>query len=336
VALRLVRRCLGPLVALLALALTARSLDLRASLDLIRALGPILLLLPLPFFSTLLLDSLVWRRLLGREVPFGRVLGVRVAAEAVVLSLPSGALLSDALSLSWLRRDCGLSLPQAAAALLVRKGFLALAHGLFVLVGALLLLRLPAPPSLPAAAAISGLLVGSAGLLLLLATWESRLATRLSAWLQGSPLPSLRRWATARAVAFRETDAWLSGALPGGVARLPPLLLPYLLCWVVDATESFLILLLLGAPLPFLQVLPGEALMSLVRLAAFFVPAGLGLQDAGWVLYLRWLGLPEAAGVGAAFLLLKRGREAFFMLLGVLLRAWAERGAAAEPECLPS
>ena len=320
-ALRLVRRCLGPLVALLALALTARSLDLRASLDLIRALGPILLLLPLPFLSTLLLDSLVWRRLLGREVPFGRVLGVRVAAEAVVLSLPSGALLSDALSLSWLRRDCGLSLPQAAAALLV---------------GALLLLRLPAPPSLPAAAAISGLLVGSAGLLLLLATWESRLATRLSAWLQGSPLPSLRRWATARAVAFRETDAWLSGALPGGVARLPPLLLPYLLCWVVDATESFLILLLLGAPLPFLQVLPGEALMSLVRLAAFFVPAGLGLQDAGWVLYLRWLGLPEAAGVGAAFLLLKRGREAFFMLLGVLLRAWAERGAAAEPECLPS
>lgn len=334
-ALRHVRRWLGPLVALLALAFTARSLDLRASLALISALGPILLLLPLPFFSTLLLDSLVWRRLLGADVRFGRVLGVRVAAEAVALSLPSGALLSDALSLSWIRRDCGLSLPQAAAALLVRKGFLALAHGLFVLVGALLLLRLPAPPSLPAAAGISGLLVGSAGLLLLLATWESRLATRLSAWLQGSPLPALRHWAAARAAAFRDTDALLSGTRPGGLARLP-LLLPYLLSWAVDATESCLILLLLGAPLPFLQVLPGEALMSLVRLAAFFVPAGLGLQDAGWIVYLRWLGLPQAASVGAAFLLLKRGREAVFTVLGILLRAWTERSQAPEPECLSS
>jgi uncharacterized membrane protein YbhN (UPF0104 family) len=62
-----------------------------------------------------------------------------------------------------------------------------------------------------------------------------------------------------------------------------------------------------------------EATLILVRAMAVPVPAGLGVQDAGYVLCLRALAVPDATTVGAAFVLLKRGKDLFWILLGFLL-----------------
>jgi hypothetical protein len=58
------------------------------------------------------------------------------------------------------------------------------------------------------------------------------------------------------------------------------------------------------------------------------VPAGLGVQDVGYVLCLRALRLPDAVTLGAALVLLKRGRDLAFILLGLLLLAVGRPGAA--------
>ena len=62
-----------------------------------------------------------------------------------------------------------------------------------------------------------------------------------------------------------------------------------------------------------------ETALILVRALAVPVPAGLGVQDAGYILCLKALAVPDATTVGAAFVLLKRGKDLFWILLGFVL-----------------
>jgi hypothetical protein len=64
------------------------------------------------------------------------------------------------------------------------------------------------------------------------------------------------------------------------------------------------------------------------------VPAGLGVQDTGYVLCLRALAVPDAATVGAAFVLLKRGKDLFWVLLGFLLLGLGRRPGDAVRDAL--
>ncbi len=62
-----------------------------------------------------------------------------------------------------------------------------------------------------------------------------------------------------------------------------------------------------------------ETALILVRSMAVPVPAGLGILDAGYVLSLKGLGVADATTVGAAFVLLKRGKDLFWIAIGLLL-----------------
>jgi hypothetical protein len=71
-----------------------------------------------------------------------------------------------------------------------------------------------------------------------------------------------------------------------------------------------------------------EAGLSLVRSAAVIAPSGLGIVDLGYGAVLPALGAD--AGVAAAFVLLKRAKEAAWVLAGYAVLA-ALRGRAATP-----
>jgi len=116
----------------------------------------------------------------------------------------------------------------------------------------------------------------------------------------------------------------------------------FALLFLAESAETFVLLRLLGAEMGFAQVMAVEPLVSLLRALAFFVPAGLGVQDLGYVALLRLVGVPRAAAVGAGFVLLKRMKELVWTTVGwsVLLRAEArepareatgEREEAADP-----
>ena len=96
-------------------------------------------------------------------------------------------------------------------------------------------------------------------------------------------------------------------------ALVVPMLL-YATGWVVRGVETYLFLRLLGADVPFSTALVVETAIIVVRSVAVPVPAGLGVQDVGYVLCLRALGVPDATTVGTAFVLLKRGKDLFWIL----------------------
>jgi len=99
------------------------------------------------------------------------------------------------------------------------------------------------------------------------------------------------------------------------------------LCWqqagmVLGSFEVWLILWLLGHPVSAWEALTLESLTLAVRHFAFFVPGGIGVQEAGLVLFGNLIGLP--ADLAVALSLAKRVREIGFGVPALLSWQWVE------------
>ena len=81
----------------------------------------------------------------------------------------------------------------------------------------------------------------------------------------------------------------------------------HVLGWLAGAFGTWLALLLIGSPLSFLDAVAIESLIGAARSAAVFVPAAIGIQEAGYAVLVPLFGLP--ADIGIAVSLLKRARE---------------------------
>ena len=78
----------------------------------------------------------------------------------------------------------------------------------------------------------------------------------------------------------------------------------------------------LGQPLSAIDAFILESLSSGVRAAAFMVPAALGIQEGGLILFAALFGLP--AEIGLAISLSKRVRELLLGLPGLFFWYWVE------------
>jgi len=161
-----------------------------------------------------------------------------------------------------------------------------------------------------------GVIVALAAVGVRLALSHGRVAVRVKQELSRLPLLRLRRATSTHAACFSETDDKLRRFF-----ALPPhkevvLGLWFLGGWLLEAVETFLILRLIGVDLDFFTVASFEVALSLLRSLVFVIPAGIGVQDAGYVLFLRALGVPDAVTAGAAFALLKRSKELFWATAG--------------------
>lgn len=332
-----VKRRLAHLVRLLPAAaafglfiLTLRKADLGRAFGLIGSLGFVLPLLLIPNVMMIAVETLGWRiafARMGRTLPFVGLLKVRLAAEAFAMGLPSGALIGESLQPYLLKRRCGLPFEEGAVGVVARKFFVILSHGLFLALAVLVAYN----PLQRASARTIGreglpwLLLAASAVLAVLATGLAALlvhgsvAQRSRSALERVGLSWLRPWLERNALKFRDADARLARFFSNGPARLLAPLPFFLAVWLVKSLESALYLRLLHAPLPFPSVMAFETTLQLARAMIVLVPGGLGIQDFGYVLSLRALDVADAATVGAAFVLLKRGKEAFWMAVGFAL-----------------
>ncbi len=315
---------LGMLIAGLCLFWTFREVDVPRTWKTLTRLGPSLLLTFLPFFLSLTFDGLGWSRILltlGRRVEPLRLAALRMSAEALCLSLPGGVLLAETLKPVFLERHHGVPLDEGVSVIAARKCFIILAHGLYV--GLAVLLGWPfladCSRRVLGVTGLPQLAAGAAGVLVTLATvsrWLIRggLAGRLGRMLRRIPLRALQHWVDARKASFEQADGHLGRALELRHLALPALF--YTCMWITEATETFFLLRLLGFQVVWSDALAIEAVMSVIKVLAFFVPAGLGVQDAGYTAFIAGISGADALHLAAAFALIKRARELFLMGLG--------------------
>jgi uncharacterized membrane protein YbhN (UPF0104 family) len=338
---RLLRHLSQILPALLAVGLAAfvlRSADLPRALAQVRSLGWRLPLLLLPNLAVTVIEAVAWWRsfaLLGERPRFGPLVGVRLVSEAVMLGLPSGALVSESLQPWLLKHRCGVPYETAVVASVGRKFFVVVSHGLVLALATFL--------NWPLLARVSRETIGRAGLPWLLlgvsafmiATFgvglalsgRARVAERTRVGLDRVGGRWLGPWLERHAVHFQRADDHFLGFFERERGALVVPLVLYMAGWLVRGVETYLFLRLLGVSLPLATALVVETAIIVVRSVAVPVPAGLGVQDVGYVLCLTALGVPDATTVGTAFVVLKRGKDLFWILVGFALMAIGERGS---------
>ncbi len=330
---RLLHHLAQLLPGVLSLALLAwvlRSADAARALTLVRSLGWRLPLLLLPNLAAVLAEAAGWWASFARLGPrprFHRLLGVRVMVDALMLGLPSGTVVSETVQPYLLKRRCAVPLETGIVATVARKFFVVVSHGLFLALATVLawpLLDLDSSAAigqrgLPWLLLATSLALVAAALAGVLATAHGRVADRLHRGLDHLGGRWLGSWLERNALRFRRTDEELAAFFAHEPAGLLPSVALYVLGWFVRSLETWLFLRLVGVDVPLAAAMVIETTLILVRAMAVPVPAGLGVQDAGYVLCLKALAVPEATTVGVAFVLLKRGKDLFWVLLGFLL-----------------
>lgn len=320
---------------------TFSGLDLARVGATLRAGGPALLWALLPMGLGFALESLGWAwafRRVGSSVPLLGMLRTRVASEALALTLPAGALLSESSTPFLLARHCGLRAEVSLAGMAVRKYLLLASQAVYILVsawfGAATLERasreLLHGPGLSALLLGLGALVFVAALAVGLSLRGGRIAARVREVLTRVPWSALQRRLERSRERFAATDENLARFFRGSLLGASAPGLCFLLVWTLEALETFVILRLLGIGLPFEAVAALEVAVSFSRHVAFVLPGGLGVQDLAYVIGLRALGVAEPLAAGAAFVLIKRAKECTWALLGYALLAADLRGLRAE------
>lgn len=319
--------------------LAFRDVSFAAAAQLLVTAGPALLLVPVPFLLAQLLDAKACQLLFARlepPPPFVHMFQSQAAGEASTLALPMGFLVGESLRPWLLARGDSARLASSIAAVTGRKALLIAAEGGWMLLALLLApslvselsQRLVGGPWLIVATLLLAAVLLGTGWLMAAFFGGGRVAGRLFQRLTRS-LPGRLGARVARGEEqFNRTDTELQRVFSGPWQELLVPALLYILVWVLEGLEVWLILHLLNLDVPLTTALYIEAVVASCRFLLPLTPAGLGVQDAGYVAFFTALGLPGALGAGAAFCVIKRSRELLWCLVGAACWALARRSAA--------
>lgn len=305
--------------------------NLRGAWTRIQGVGPLAILILVPFPLGIACDAWGWERLLGaldRRVSLRRIFDVRLVMEAMTNSMPAGAVWADAFGPILLSQRAGVPIPDGFASLTAKRWLVVRTHGVYVAVAAAVGWNFISASSFRLVhnhALLVLLLVGSVALVLISMAVESiaargHIAGRLSKLLARAKMPGLQQWIEKRHHQFAHADVQLAKlsedrrATAIATCRIA-------LLWLFEGLETFLILRLLGAPLSFAEVVSFEAGLSVIRSSAFFAPGGIGVQDVGYLTVLDAYGVPDSGVIGPAFVVLKRLKEVVYILVGGALLA---------------
>jgi putative membrane protein len=284
--------------------------------DVLHAIGAagfaLLWLVPLHALP-LLLDAQAWWWLLGKRASLPYLWWVATVREAVGRLLPVASIGGEFVGVRlarWKVDETGVVAASVIVEVLVTMAvqyvFAALGlvmivaqtgqDDLLVTIGAALLLSLPLP-------VVVFVLLRRGGLFHAIERWSAR-------------LPMSAHWGVER-IGGAQLDAAIDSLL------CEPFLLLRAFVWqfagyLIGASEVYLALWMLGHPVSIGGAIAVEALTQAARHAAFFVPSGLGVQEAVVVMLARLFGVDEQTALSLA--LVKRMREVVFGCLA--LASW--------------
>jgi Lysylphosphatidylglycerol synthase TM region len=317
----------GYAAAALALAQLVRSIDLSRVGSVVRGAWPALPLVLVPFVAQLALEAGSWRLFLGRlghRVRWRAALRATLGAEGVRLAFPGGAAAGDALRPALFRRCAGVPFGDGLAVLGTRKLCHLFTQGMFVAIGAARGARVFASAAPHAAAyGLETLAWGVAGALALAAValglvfFHGSLAERTEGLLTRATGGRFAAVLESRRAAYAALDAQFRRLLGGHAGAVVWNVATAFAGWLLDAGETFLLLRMLGAHVTAAEAITVESAISLVRAAGFAIPGGVGLQDLGYHELLRGI---AGEPISAAFVLLKRARDVFWIGVSFLSR----------------
>ena len=295
--------------------------------DRIRGIGLAALVIAIPFGLIFLVESLAWRLTIRRDPPpgVGLLLLVRVATDALLYSIPGGVAIAEPMRPVLLKRECGVDLTEGVGSCILTKINIAVAQAVFILIGfSLVVLLYPGVAAqLGPGEGFKGLSVIALSILFVVALLTlpfsgPRMAQACRA-LARIPFPPLRRLLAKGEPYILRLDEHVGRFARDHTGKFALSLLLSFSAWVLVGVESFLILKFLGVDPTFTQAIALESTASLFRIVFFFLPGAIGASEVGFVTLLIAFGFPDPVTLSAAYIAVKRVKEAGWILAGYLI-----------------
>lgn len=279
-------------------------------------------LLLLPYGVVNWLEALSWKFIvvqLPARTTLNRLFWLRLGGESLNQLTPTASLGGEPFKAARLQRD-GVPLEVASASVVIHKGILVLSLVLYIFVGLAL-----APVFLPEALThVGALSLAALGLAAVAVTFV--VVQRRRPCSQGVRLLSRLGWCPGvlkeKEGFLLDLDATMSRFYREYPGRAFLAFTFFFLSWLLHAVEVYLMFRLLGHPISPGLALCLDALAMLFTALGFFIPAAMGVQEGGNILLA--LGFNLGFTLGAAFSVLRRLREAFWLGLGLLV-VWREK-----------
>jgi uncharacterized protein (TIRG00374 family) len=294
--------------------------------ELVQRAGWPLLVVLLPTGVAMAVDAEGWRlilRALGHSLSWAPLLRARLAVESIVLSAPAGPVAGEAMKVGLLNWRAGVPVTAGAASLALTKACLWASEALYLVIASAAFLA----GGGPSRRVLLPLTLGGAAIVATLATLAFALlkggawASGLGAQLARIPITRFRRWIEARRDDLASLDRTARSFFEAPWSLRLRCLATFTVEWLVEGLETFLILRCVGVSIGVGEALTLDAVTSLLRAFAFFVPAGLGIQDVTQLLMLRQLGVTDATATAGTLIVVKRTKEVFWVFTGSLFLA---------------
>jgi uncharacterized protein (TIRG00374 family) len=266
------------------------------------------LLVCLPYAVITAFDTLGWRFAFARNrTPFARLYGARVVGEALNIITAIGSVGGEVAKAWLVRRD--VPYEESVPSIIIAKTTITIAQALFLSMGI----------------ALAWLAFDVGGEVLRGMLWLLVVEVAAIAGFFGAQLGGLIARGGRLLKAFgviddvrtaHKLDAALRGYYRREWRRFGLSIVFHLLGWLLGALEAFIMLRALSIDASMAIATTIEALGSGVRFATFLVPASLGAFEGANAVAFGALGFGASAGL--AFSLLRRARQAAWVLVGIL------------------
>jgi len=279
-------------------------------------------LLLLPYGVVTWLEAWSWKYLLvdtPARTTVGRLFWLRLGGEALNQLTPTASLGGEPFKASRLQAD-GIPLEVASASVVIMKGILVLSLVLYIFVGLAL-----APVYLPEAAKhmlfliLAALGLAAAGIIFVVVQRREPFGNSFRFLDRRGWLPHFLR---DQEGFLENLDTAMSQFYRQYPSRAALAFFLFFLSWLLHSVEVFVIFWLLGHPISWGLAVCLDALAMLFTALGFFIPAAIGVQEGGNILLA--MGFNLGFDLGAAFSIVRRIREAFWLCLGLVV-VWREK-----------
>lgn len=279
-------------------------------------------LLLLPYGVVNWLEAWSWKYILvdtPERTTVSRLFWLRLGGEALNQLTPTASLGGEPFKASRLQAD-GMPLEMASASVVIMKGILVLSLVLYIFTGLAL-----APFYLPEAAKhmlfliLAALGLAAAGIIFVVVQRREPFGNSFRFLDRRGWLPHFLR---DQEGFLENLDTAMSQFYRQYPSRAALAFFLFFLSWLLHAVEVYLMFWLLGHPISPGMAVCLDALAMLFTALGFFIPAAMGVQEGGNILLA--LGFKLGFDLGAAFSILRRIREAFWLCLGLVV-VWREK-----------
>jgi uncharacterized protein (TIRG00374 family) len=118
---------------------------------------------------------------------------------------------------------------------------------------------------------------------------------------------------------IQEINNYLKEFNTGNVKNFIYTILFFYIGWTIVAVEAYLIFRIIGVDINFSQAIILESAASLIRIIFFFLPSGVGAQDAGLIGLMSAMGFTNPVSDAMLFIFYRRIKEIVWIIFGYIL-----------------